>query len=391
MKQHLRGASIDMVLPVGYAQYSVELPLLRGLETHPLRTYDLERAALHVVAAAPLASYLVGLYIEHNISAHVDRMSRLADALRSNTHLRQGRPFLFIFGHPSFDKILGLPLVRALGKRNVILATTDPTFSRIVSQSFSFSPAFKRVVERGIAVPLLAHSLAHETSAHAVLERRRAGFMFHGGLGRFDFGLRNKTIAIMGAVRQKGIPVDIQIGEMTRGNQNGLASSFNNARYARSASSFLRASLCMVPSGDVVTSRRLFDALEAGCVPVLVRSWFAMNLYKTVCSDPLCSPGASASRSVKLGDHFYTSLPFPSSIDWASMTIRLVPSRTCNKRQTLGHTSDAQWLSKWHHTGSALEDLRWRGRRAFHDHMDYEYNPSGVANALLRDLHHKIS
>ena len=34
--------------------------------------------------------------------------------------------------------------------------------------------------------------------------------------------------------------------------------------------------------GGRTVSRRLFDALEAGCVPVLVRSWFTMDLVGSV-------------------------------------------------------------------------------------------------------------
>eukprot|EP00965_Chrysotila_dentata_P071831 2373049-Pleurochrysis_carterae.AAC.6 len=33
----------------------------------------------------------------------------------------------------------------------------------------------------------------------------------------------------------------------------------------------------MAPAGDTLTSRRVFDAMSAGCLPVVMRSTFLMN------------------------------------------------------------------------------------------------------------------
>jgi hypothetical protein len=56
---------------------------------------------------------------------------------------------------------------------------------------------------------------------------------------------------------------------------------------------YLRSAMCLVPAGDTATSRRVFDALAAGCVPV----FFAHK------------------RDI------IANLPFPNVIDWASIAI----------------------------------------------------------------------
>ena len=71
--------------------------------------------------------------------------------------------------------------------------------------------------------------------------------------------------------------IDLRVAELSRGNQSSLGSAFDVEAYKRSGASYRQASICLVPAGDVITSRRLFDALSAGCVPLLLRSWFLLQ------------------------------------------------------------------------------------------------------------------
>ena len=41
---------------------------------------------------------------------------------------------------------------------------------------------------------------------------------------------------------------------------------------AATTEAMLNASLCFSPAGDMMTTRRLFDTLAAGCVPVLLKA-----------------------------------------------------------------------------------------------------------------------
>ena len=121
-------------------------------------------------------------------------------------------------------------------------------------------------------------------------------------------------------------------------------------------------SVCMSPAGDTLTSRRLYDALSGGCVPVLTRSSYLFDLN---------------------GWSFGTALPFPSLIDWPRLVLQMLAKRTytCEERA-------ARWLAEWHASASAretLEAMRRRGASAFHDHLDYTRNPQGVVDAMLRE------
>jgi len=130
----------------------------------------------------------------------------------------------------------------------------------------------------------------------------------------------------------------------------------------------LNASLCTVPAGDTPSSRRLFDVLSAGCVPVLMRSWYTMR---------------------RDNHSFATSLPFPSLIDWQAVSLWLAPVvRTATKSGSERCALDAvSWLEAW----LLLEPRRLAERRrlaraVFREHLDYGRNPVGVASALLHEV-----
>mgnify|MGYP002631198814 CR=1 FL=1 len=121
-----------------------------------------------------------------------------------------------------------------------------------------------------------------------------------------------------------------------------------NAATHFSARSMLTAQLCLIPEGDTVTSRRLFDALAAGCVPVLLR----------------------LNPAVWLAD-----LPFPRVVNWSSIALvhewPVPPERL------------ARWLEQHAADTPMLEAMSTRGRVSFEQYFDVDCNPSGVAAALL--------
>ena len=96
---------------------------------------------------------------------------------------------------------------------------------------------------------------------------------------------------------------------------------------------------------------------------------------------PLTYAFAMAPRRGAKAD-FYTSLPFPLSVDWPATTLRLLPSQPQNKACVAG---DVAWLRAWHAADSAAGAVRARVLEAFRAHLDYSHNPRGVASALLRE------
>ena len=61
----------------------------------------------------------------------------------------------------------------------------------------------------------------------------RSGIMFHGGLGRFDFGNRERMSRVMKRVQAlfPRIRVDMRVSEFSRGNQTLLREVFNLSAY----------------------------------------------------------------------------------------------------------------------------------------------------------------
>jgi len=203
-------------------------------------------------------------------------------------------------------------------------------------------------------------------SAIPAASSSRSGIMFHGGLGRYDHGLREGMLELLQHIRRASqLGVDTQTGEMSRGDNR---SAYSVSSYERTAESYLRSSMCLVPSGDVPSSRRLFDVMAAGCVPILVRSFWRMS--------------ADAHS-------FTTSLPFPQSIDWYATTLWLAPPvRAKNKHACMAEISN--WVNGWHaQSECALETTRQRSRAAFATYLDVEHHAKGTVWALLREIEHR--
>jgi hypothetical protein len=125
----------------------------------------------------------------------------------------------------------------------------------------------------------------------------------------------------------------------------------------------------MVPAGDVPSSRRLFDVMSAGCVPVLVRSYYRMSVdYHS----------------------FTTSLPFPLSIDWRAASLWLGPI-TRGKIRGQCMREQEGWLHQWHSQSTAdLETTRRNARAVFRAYLDVDRNPEGVVLGLLREIEHRL-
>lgn len=352
MRDVLSGQPPDLAWPVGQAQHLVDVPLLQALSRHPLRSHDPESAPFHILSLPALASRLLAERRGHP-AAHWQRMTAAAQTLAADRHFLNRRAiFVIVFAGIELNT-LGEPFQRVIASGNVRMGCNDPTMAYLGPNARS--PA-RRLMAEAITLPYYAHAFATSTGASAP----RTGVMFHGGLGRWDFGnrARMKRIFVRIESTQSSVSVDRRIAEVSRGNQSALRGTFDVEAYRRSGLAYQASSICLVPAGDTITSRRLFDALAASCIPVLLRSGYLMN---------------------QRNQTFYTALPFPSSVDWANISLRLVPgaSSSCV-------AADATWLLAWH--ARSLGAMRRRGHSAFRRHMDYASNPSGVASALLAEL-----
>ena len=125
------------------------------------------------------------------------------------------------------------------------------------------------------------------------------------------------------------------------------------AQVVASAEAMRAARLCLVPEGDSPMSRRLEDALAAGCVPVLY----------------LPADEATDGRR--------RTLPFAHTIDWREVVFFMKVTE-CPDR-------DAQWLEQAHGDVPTLERMAAAGRDAYTQYLSFG-NRSRAADAAPIDM-----
>uniref|UniRef100_A0A7S2G8U9 Uncharacterized protein n=1 Tax=Haptolina brevifila TaxID=156173 RepID=A0A7S2G8U9_9EUKA len=350
-------------------------------------------------------------------------------------------PMLVLLPGEVIGRLLPPAFQKALLKRGrPSLAVNDPMIAWVSGNHNRKTVAVRHLVETGIVLPYRSHAFAFLGASTQQLAQQqqqqqqqlqsqhqqsqsqqqggghgstpfstRQGVMFHGRSRTYDFGLRKRVIEVLQkahdvSVSVKGqrwprVPLDlrttndaIKAGIMRERDGQTPNATTSVENYVRSGLAYRAASMCLSPSGDVISSRRLFDALSAACVPVLVRAVWVLKQENRFASRP-------RERS------FFGSLPFTRSIDWSAITLRFVPNQD-NKGGCL--SGDAAWLQQWHsrlmsapesssipsssrHSPVPGPTIRERGHDAFKAHLDYERNPMGVASALLREAGERLA
>lgn len=319
------GRQLQDVLPYLYAQHLVDVPLVDALSHHPQRSSSWSSAEWHIIAATPLASEVIQhLGLLNGVQGHTARMNGLVHCLsqirqRQRTSRTELKLLLLLPGDALWNSLPHslLHMLLSMHKETrrvggslskaytVVLGVQDRSFVRIQKQLMRpWATLFNQsVVLPYIATPLLAqhaHTCASTRGAHAQYKEAttlrchnaRSGFMFHGSNTRFDFGARAASIHMSQFLNASMSLQAHNLGDSTLAT-NGSAingttlptlsmdgSGIESPAHAKeqqvntaSATAMTTTSICFVPGGDTVTSRRLFDALAAGCVPVLVNSF----------------------------------------------------------------------------------------------------------------------
>jgi len=423
------GRPFESVLPNTWTQYLSDLKLLDALATHPARVYSPQAAQWHVLDAAMYTSYLVG---QIGASAsHATRMADLERTLVSHPLWRaRGARWLVIQPHYDLKMIIGDTFALQLARRNelvgpVILATVDRSGTNIGRQKELFDLYRRALMVPHVATPELAHraaacaqspsSCGHMGSVEPLSRREerggregggkeaaggRSGWMFHGDMQRFDGGVRGAMRTIIGSL---AAPTSLQARMISRGlagdgnpdrslSSPRLEASAGHVGYrqvsAATTEAMLNASLCFSPAGDMMTTRRLFDTLAAGCVPVLLKAI------------------GNAPKQWLLGNN-----PFQHSIDWRAIGIYMAPrsvsmaERGQSQNPTVAPSKkvtaatrpkgacrleEALWLDRVHNDTRLLRAMRRKAAAAFRAHLDVEFNPTGAAQALVRELAHVV-
>ena len=234
-----------------------------------------------------------------------------------------------------------------------------------------------------LATPtLLASCDTHDQDGQMTAPSSRHGFMFHGDMGRFDFGARAAVRDIaphliaptsFSAARLTRAPELQQVRESSSDVLNATRGQYDWYRTSSRGSSkaMLASSMCFAPQGDTMTSRRLFDSLAGGCVPVIVK-----NI-------------GNSRTELALGN-----LPFHHTISWQSIAFFLLPrsSTLADRDQPVAgpkvqcRVGEAAWLSARYNNTRLISRMRRDAVRAFEAHMDVWGRPAGVADAVLREM-----
>jgi hypothetical protein len=400
------------VLP-NVAEHLTELAALRAFRVHPARVYSLADADVKVVGHVGFLSYAASKLKNWpcgNIQGHMRRMNGVALALLSMPEFRAtgGTDFVRVSTYWNQSKALGDALDKALSNPGL---TGDLDFQPLDS-----------LVETAVVIPYLPHFLLERSAAGVADAPSRASpatvsHMFRGNMHRKAAG----SYRIMLQNLAKSWPLsevkDSQFDSWESKNSkhhhkkvlkkvNGKWTDLTppvvkNWPSETTARLYLHSKMCLVPAGDTATSRRLFDALAAGCVPV----FFAHH------------------RDI------IANLPFPNVIDWASIAIFAgsleciagrkcdtntwngvpPPGSTCAGKEGMAcwnaaecHFDDislqnatkvtldgrtADWLGAIASSvdgNAALECMSMRGRETFRTYLSYR--TGGFVTGLLHEL-----
>ena len=312
------GMEWDDHVPVNLAEHYGEMSILHQLRQHPLRTMDPMAAKIHYLGYAPLFAF------NAEKAGCLRKGSTIAAALEGRVLMERYPHAAFVLMYTSWDsgpmrafndknafkrglKIDGKSPPEWLGlfgHPRFYLATYDADFAQELNSS---DPLHTIVVPYRSNYRLDSDRWKREwraaagmTNSHAVADdpekqHQQYSFFFAGALGRRNHGKWRREI-INAMEKSDPHATHLVHGISLTKSRVVLPWFVENetiAIIAESAADYLRSSTCLAPVGDTSTSRRLFEALAAGCVPV------------------------------SLGDvgAVVRNLPFPHSVDWEAVML----------------------------------------------------------------------
>lgn len=224
------------------AQDMAELWLLSSLSRHPNRTLDPEEASLFYVPVLPVTSFRAG---RCRNKSHEERMQRAVDAIGASPYFqrRSGADHLIVCGW--------WRCAEALSQFREALRLNETSLLAISERLKKWSGW--QCPEQIIIQPYVANTAITNSWSSRPFTERSTTFFFAG----CSRGLAvRKRIRILRNVEGAFIDVHHDCENF----------SVDPATYA---SVIADTKFCLVPRGDSHTSRRLFDAIAGGCIPIV--------------------------------------------------------------------------------------------------------------------------
>ena len=300
-----RGARhFDDILEPEHAGALADYHLYPQWSVHKRRTTDLSKAKLHVLNAPIFASYVATSNFPECRNAgnktHFQRVVAVTNAIEEIlASVPSDAYILFVYAYWSvwqigrrshgFDPIWGstdrfVDLRQAIARHadRFVIATTDMDYRAGFKADFAFHECarlnhgmknnpFSSKTLRAVVLPYVANGWL-ERQAHLRISTcdvelskatRNISVIFHGSASRRGKG-GFRSVVVQGVKRRIGDSADVQdnsVQTMTR--QMALSATKMTAK------SMLKSRFCLSPEGDTLTSRRPYDALAAGCIPIL--------------------------------------------------------------------------------------------------------------------------
>lgn len=369
---HLNWDTGGSTLNVNYAEYLGEVDILRDMRNHPMRSMDPMSAKIHILGFPALLAFLASSddHVEPRANC---KNSETADAkkkyrgcapcLKSQTAIKEAgaeaRRRVELYAHAAFVLVFTYWDTRVIklfassfgnDHDRVFRATSDPFFV----QGASIDPLHTIIVPYRSNYELDA-DLSQQTMQGRIRNKSSAFFFagtfkrhdVHGGEGAF----RGQTMRAM--QHPGGVLINRAISKTPLTETIAQETMLN----------FHRSAFCLAPTGDTATSRRVFEALAAGCVPV------SLGPVKDV----------------------VRALPFHHSVDWSKTMLFAGSMRCLTKDDGAQAKLLATFLVKHHRNinckqrvGCRLDQMRRIGVEGYLHNLDY--HQLGIVDALLREV-----
>jgi hypothetical protein len=405
----------DFRLTPTVAEHLTDLWALRAFQRHPSRVWSAAAADVKVLGVLPFLSWTaakIGGEREAGpcgtLADHTARMEAVAAALAAEPayQLRNGRDFLVVNSHYRPEIELSQALEIVLQKGPSIVTTGEHSFMRNSGRlktrtvTIPYKPNFllERIAngDSGGGADLGHPAAAVGAKTNGSLRSRPVSHLFHGTLHRRGEGAKRTLLVSMAKqfwpdADINGLKLDSSgSSEMASGHTSAAAAAAVSpaassaapserggtahaeaavpaattvqdkmwAQVTRTVNGMLGAKLCLCPEGDTPTTRRPFDALAAGCVPVFF---------------------SSSMRSIA------AELPFPNVVDWGSVAIFAGPLGCFAEANQV--EAAAKWLQELATSKQLQAVIRAasvRGQQVFKAQLSYQ--SGAFVTSLLTEL-----
>jgi hypothetical protein len=371
------------------AQHLTDLHLLQQLRIHPMRTFDPNAASIHFTGITPSINWFFSVMDPKKVEGKCKMLRgtksqkrRMEAATLQLKHAIEGlaadtkRVYVVVSTYWLTGEALTDPLISLmkspLGKKRIIFATCDVEMAAAVGLQSNFMP-----------VPYVA-SYRLDKAARALDPKdclatsRDIDFFFAGTFQRCgnkcdtnEGALRGNVLRTIQSESNNSLLIDLLDADDRK-----TAGRDYLEQAELYAQRLLRSRFCLVPAGDTKTSRRIFEALAAGCIPVYL-GYFGGEPGNTSMGAP--QPLANGA----------SNLPFRASVNWSSLVLFAGGLKCLNTNDRAVARLLGRMLTKRSRSAAFNKEFEFeckRRREVYRQSLSY-YKGGGAATALLTELY----